>query len=375
MQSPEDVAAMLRLKACGWGTQRIADELGVSRNTVKRYLRQGGWAPYARPQRSKSLEGLEEWLKARFLQHAGNAAVVLQDLQLEHGLTVSLRTVERTCAPFRQALAAEANATVRFETPPGKQLQIDFGSRHITIGGESIKVFLFVATLGYSRRHYVRAFRHERQSAWFAGLEGTFRHFGGVPEQVLLDNARALVDHHNAATREVVFNDRLAAFARYWGFRPVACAPYRARTKGKDERGVGYVKRNVIAGRAFASWAAMEAHLSWWMREIADQRVHGTTGELPAVRFIAEPVQVSVTDGELRVHHAGREVARHPELGGRRQVRCLPEHLQGIVGYRPPKADTEAPSEIVATVPPTAVPPAALQRDLIEYEAVVGGGW
>ncbi|MGE4535407.1 helix-turn-helix domain-containing protein, partial [Halomonas sp.] len=116
---------MLRLKACGWGTKRIADELGVSRNTVKRYLRQGGWAPYARPQRSKSLEGLEEWLKARFMQHAGNAAVVLQDLQLEHGLTVSLRTVERACAPFRQALAAEAKATVRFETPPGKQLQID----------------------------------------------------------------------------------------------------------------------------------------------------------------------------------------------------------------------------------------------------------
>jgi hypothetical protein len=90
-------------------------------------------------------------------------------------------------------------------------------------------------------------------------------------------------------------------------------------------------------------------------------------------RLIGEPVQVSVTDGELRVHHAGREVARHPELGGRRQVRCLPEHLQGIVGYRSPKADAEeivASSEIVATLPP-----AVLQRDLTEYEAVVGGGW
>ncbi|QFU01017.1 Integrase core domain protein [Halomonas sp. THAF5a] len=237
---------------------------------------------------------------------------------------------------------------MRFETPPRKPLPIDFGSRHITIDGESVKVFLFVATLGYSRRHCVRAFCHEHQSAWFAGLEGAFRHFNGVPEQVLLDNARALVDHHNEANREVVFNERLSAFARYWGFRPVACAPYRARTKGKDERGVDYVKRNAIAGRTFASWAALEAHLIWWMREIADQRVHGTTGELPAVRFVAEqaslqplndrvpfeqarelsrrvqrdatvevdinrysvpwrligdPVQVSVTDGELRVHH------------------------------------------------------------------------
>ncbi len=135
------------------------------------------------------------------------------------------------------------------------------------------------------------------------------------------------------------------------------------------------MKRNAIAGRTFAAWTALEANLSWWMREIVDQRAHGTTGELPAVRFIAEqaslqplnnrapfeqarelsrrvqrdaivevdtnrygvpwrligePVQVSVTDGELRVHHAGREVARHPELDGRRQVRCLPELRLGL---------------------------------------------
>ena len=82
-----------------------------------------------------------------------------------------------------------------------------------------------------------------------------------MPEEVLLDNARALVDHHDAATREVRFNERLHAFARYWGVRARACAPYRARTKGKDERGVGYVKRNAIAGRRFESWAALEAHL------------------------------------------------------------------------------------------------------------------
>lgn len=90
-------------------------------------------------------------------------------------------------------------------------------------------------------------------------------------------------------------------------------------------------------------------------------------------RLIGDPVQVRVTDGELRVHHAGREVARHPELGGRRQVRCLPEHLQGIVGYRSPKVNTEdtvASSEILATLPP-----APLQRNLTEYEAVVGGDW
>ena len=98
-----------------------------------------------------------------------------------------------------------------------------------------MRVHLFVATLGYSRRCFVRAFRHERQSAWFDGIEAAFRHFGGAPEEVLLDNARALVEQHDAATREVRFNPRLHAFARYWGFRPRACAPYRARTTDEIE--------------------------------------------------------------------------------------------------------------------------------------------
>jgi transposase len=106
--------------------------------------------------------------------------LVRQELLAERGLKLSLRTVEREVAPLRRQLEAEARATVRFGTPPGKQLQIDFGERRVPIGGESVKVYLFVATLGYSRRVYVRAFRNERQDSWFSGLEGAFRHFGGV---------------------------------------------------------------------------------------------------------------------------------------------------------------------------------------------------
>lgn len=139
---------------------------------------------------------------------------------------------------------------MRYETAPGHQLQAEFGSTGVVIGGRALRLHRFVATLGYSRRGCVAVFLHERQSAWLQGLEGALRHFGGVPREVLLDNARALVDEHNAQTREVKFNDRFHAFSRYWGFTPRACAPYRAQTKGKDERGVGYVKRNAIAGTA-----------------------------------------------------------------------------------------------------------------------------
>ena len=241
MLAPDEVAAMVRLHQLGWGTRRIAGELGCSRNAVKRYLAAGGWVAIRPVRRRRRLDGLEEWLKERFRQHRGNCDVVRQDLLREHGLTVSLRTVERAAAPLRQALQAEARACLRFETPPGKQLQIDFGATTVSIGGERVRLHLFVATLGYSRRPFVRAFRHERQSAWFDGMEGTFQRFGGVPQEVLFDNARALVEYHDAATGEVRFNERLLAFAHHWRFHPRACMPYRARTKGKDERGVGYV--------------------------------------------------------------------------------------------------------------------------------------
>ncbi len=399
---------MLRLWALGWGTKRIAAELGCSRTTVKRFVRARGWVAYRTPKRSRLLAGLDEWLAERFWRHRGNADVVRQDLAREHGLDVSLRTVERAVAPLRQALRAEARATVRFETPPGRQLQIDFGELGVTIGAERVRVHLFVATLGFSRRCYVQAFRHERQSAWFDGIEGAFAHFGGTPQEVLLDNARALVEHHDAATREIRFNERLRAFAQYWRFRPRACAPYRARTKGKDERGVGYVKHNAIAGHVFASWAALEAHLAWWMREIADRHVHGTTGEPPIERFvrdeaaalrplegrppfrqvrelirrvrsdccvevdtnaysvpwrlIGEAVRVVIAGGRIGIQHAGREIAVHPEIAGRRQRQVDPAHLIGVAAVR-------------ATAPPTEAPSADLLRPLREYEQLVGGSW
>jgi hypothetical protein len=263
---------------------------------------------------------------------------------------------------------------------------------------------------------HVRAYGHERQDSWFDGLESAFHAFGGVPREVLLDNAKALILHHDPASREVVLHPRLHAFARHWGFRIRACAPYRARTKGKDERGVGYVKRNAIAGRCFATWSAMEAHLQAWTREIADVRVHGTTGEAPRERFerdeavalrslagtlpfmtardllrrvgadcaievdgnaysvpwrlIGERVRVTVGSGSVRVLHAGREVAVHAELKGRHGRSTDDQHLAGIAGT------PGRPIRLVSQVdPPAPSAPSALLRPLAEYEAAIGGGF
>lgn len=204
MRTPDEVSAMLALKACGWGTKRIAAELGCARNAVKRWLAEGEWRAAQPAARAKTLDGLEAWLAERFRRHAGNADVVRQELAAEKGIAVSLRTGERAVVPLRRELRAEARATVRFETRPGQQLQIDFGERRVRVGERREKVFFFVATLGYSRRLHVRALAAERQEHWFEGLESTFRAFGGVPAEVLLDNARALIQHHDPVSREVV---------------------------------------------------------------------------------------------------------------------------------------------------------------------------
>src|SRR4030095_12571762 len=203
MQTPEDVAQMLRLKAAGLGIKHIARKMGCSKNTVRRYLRGGGWVAYKVPQREQALRGLEPWLAKRLQQHRGNADVVRQDLEREHGVTVSLRTVERAVAPFRRELRAAEGATVRFETAPGEQLQIDFGETTVAIAGERVRVHLFVATLGYSRRPYVAVFDHQRQAAWWGGIEGAFHYFGGRPRELLLDNAKPLVNFHRAPTQQV----------------------------------------------------------------------------------------------------------------------------------------------------------------------------
>lgn len=116
---------------------------------MRRYVAAGSWVPARRPERPSTLDGLERWLAERLRRHRGNADVVRQDLAREHGIAVSLRTIHRASAPHRTAgLWAEARATVRFETPPGHQLQMDFGEVRTPVAGQSGRVFLFVATLG-----------------------------------------------------------------------------------------------------------------------------------------------------------------------------------------------------------------------------------
>ena len=335
---------------------------------------------------------------------AGNAVVVARELRRE-GIAVGVRTVQRLVAPDRQAKLVADAATVRFETKPGQQMQIDFGQKVVVIGGERVRVHLLVAVLGYSRRIFVKAFGTERGDDWREGIAGAFKHFGGVPAELLCDNARALVAGRDRETQTVTFHPAFLAFCRDWDVVPRACGPYRARTKGKTESGVKYVKRNGLAGREFASFAALEAHLAAWMAE-ADTRVHGTTFERPCDRFPAElrtlrplpvrplavrvtrlrrlvpndafvnvetvrysvphglirqAVEIDVGESVLRVFHAGQIVATHARSFERHARVLDPEHFRGL--WRPARQDEPEP--------PTDGRLAALGRTLAVYEEVV----
>ena len=285
MVEAETVRALRVLAERGWGARAIARELGISRNTVRRYVRGGQSAEQQeRPTRRILDPDARAVAKQIFTGVAeGNAVVVARELQ-RAGTEVGVRTVQRVVREERLARRAQELATVRYERGPGEQMQIDFGEKLVTIGGEPVRTYLFVAVLSYSRRIFVKAFLRQRQDDWREGLACAFRHFGGTTQEVLIDNARALVTEHDVRTRTVRLAPGFASFCRDWGVAPHACAPYRARTKGKTEAGVKYGKRNALAGRSFDSFAHLAEHLLEWMHE-ADRRVHGTTGERPLDRF------------------------------------------------------------------------------------------
>ena len=395
MVDPEIVKQIRALAALGWGKKRIARELGVARNSVKRYVREGEAAETQTRPGAWTLDAEQQALARSLLDGpaAGNG-VVVQRLLAQQAVDVPLRTLQRVLAPHRQDKRAAELATVRFETAPGHQMQIDFGEKWISIGGVRTKVHLFVAVLGYSRRIFVRASLSQRQDDWREGLAGAFRAFGGVTHKILIDRAGALVVGADRETGSAHVHPAFAAFCKDWGVDVSACRPYRARTKGKTESGVGYVKRNAIAGISFTSFAALEAHLAQWCVD-ADRRIHGTTHERPIDRFerderaalrplpspvlpvrerrvtrrvatdcfvdvetvrysvphrfVKRSVEVLVAEHEVIVFDGSVEIARHPRVREPHQRVADPRHFEGIFRQRE-DATTVASSPIARSL-------------------------
>jgi transposase len=160
MKTPDDVVEMLRLKACGWGLKRIARQLGCSHHTVRVYVAAGGVRSFKVPERPKLLDGFEGWLRERFIRIAAMRMSCARERR--DGKPANTATRRAALSSGAEGRGAGDDA-VRDAT--GRQLQIDFGERLVEIGGVKIKAFVFVATLGHSRRLHVRAFRAEKAGA------------------------------------------------------------------------------------------------------------------------------------------------------------------------------------------------------------------
>lgn len=358
-----------------WNVSQIARALELDRKTVRRCLRQGAWRPYRRdPAAETLLTAHTDFLRERASAVQYSARILFQELRHHRGYHGSYETVKRFVAPLRELQAQAELTQTRFETPPGQQSQIDWGESQVPFRHGRRKVHFFVLTLGYSRRAFYSAAADERLAQLLDAHERAFEHFGGHTREHLYDRPRT-VCYPNREGR-VVWNPTFKAFADYWGFEPRLCRAYRAQTKGKVESGVKYIKGNFLPGRTFIDIEDLSDQLAEWNATIADQRVHGTTHELPAVRFelerpallptsgqptfalaarrsrivatdflvsfeanrysvpfqfIGQTVEVQRDGQSLSFFHRDKLIASHPLAAGRHQLQILPEHGPGAI--------------------------------------------
>ncbi|SOQ16341.1 ISPsy4, transposase [Pseudomonas syringae pv. persicae] len=295
----------------GHGIKFIARELGISRNTVRKYLRKARSLPSdkVRPARPCKIDPFKDYLHERIeaaRPHWIPATVLLREITAL-GYSGGVSRLKAYIRPFKRK--AE-EPVVRFETLPGKQIQVDFTT--IRRGRQPLKAF--VATLGFSRASFVRFSEREDSEGWLTGLREAFAYFGGVPEQALFDNAGTIITERDAVGEgQHRWHPRLAALADEFGFIPKVCRPYRAQTKGKVERFNGYLKGSFITPLAATLKSAgltldvvtANAHIGQWLDEVAHQRIHGTTGVQPAVRLAQEQqVLLPLPTQSLRPHPA-----------------------------------------------------------------------
>lgn len=277
----------------GQSVRTIAKELGCSRNTVRRYLREADAQRYGpRAPRPCKLEPYHQYLRERVEQARPRwipATVLLREI-VGRGYAGGISQLKAWLAPLKNPAA---EPLVRFETEPGVQMQADF----TVVRRGRDPLLALVATLGYSRASFVKFTAAEDATTLCAALREAFDYFGGVPAEVLFDNAKSVILERDAyGEGRHRWNTELLALAESCGFTPRVCRPYRAKTKGKVERFNGYLKGSFLVPLAATLNASglqltvelANLHVRRWLDEVANLRIHGSTGAVPAERLAEE---------------------------------------------------------------------------------------
>jgi len=292
----------------GEAKQEMARELGVDRKTVGRLLAQERPMPYQRTIIRPSLVSpYWAYIQRRVTEVDDNAYRLFQELKAQ-GYSGGYEMVKLAVRPRRAERDRQAAATVRFETTPRRQAQMDWGRTWAHIGAQWVRVQVFVMVLGYSRRLYVECTRDQTLGSLLTCHQHAFDWFGGLTEELLYDTPKTVVLKRDWDGRVIEWHPQFWDFAHYYGFTPRLCWPYRAQTKGKVESGIKYVKCSFVMGRQFPSCDALNPMAQEWVLTVADQRLHGTIFRKPAEVFLEE---------QLRPHHGTRRPTSPPCCAGR----------------------------------------------------------
>ena len=291
------VQAIIGLLEKGWSYRRIARELGVHRQTVARYdrLRKEGQSKSSiltagsvgegESKSSKVTLGSELIIKTNRslcepyrkiieekIEGGLTAQRIYQDLRDDHGFQGSYSSVKRY---VRKIVSSGALPYRRIETEPGKEAQVDFGrGAWVVEDGRRRRPWVLRVTLSNSRKSYSEAVWRQSTENFIRVLENAFRHFGGVPETLVIDNLRAAVKRADWFDPEL--NPKVVEFARHYGTVILPPRPYSPRHKGKVESGIKYLKNNALKGRVFSSLKEHNEFLLRWESNVADTRIHGT---------------------------------------------------------------------------------------------------
>ena len=273
----------------GMSKKAVAELLGVSRRTVHYWIETGQlnrdvskqtvqYGP--RPRVPTKLDRYKEIVLSRLAEYPKLTAKRLFEEIKAAGYLGGYTQVKEYVRRVRPR--PPEDPVVRFETAPGHQGQVDFADFRLPWG----KRYAFLVVLGFSRVLWLQFFSRQTMRHVFEGLERAFAFFGGVPSELLFDQMKAVVirDERNDGGR-ITENAEFLRFAHHWGFRVRACRPYRAKTKGKVERPVSYVRSSFFYGRTFTSDEDLNRQARDWLDHVANVRTHGTLKERPVDRF------------------------------------------------------------------------------------------
>lgn len=272
----------------------ISKKLGVSRNTVRRWLRQNDSQYGPKSEAGVFLEKKSKEIKELYAQCEQRCPPLQRCIREKFSIEIPLRMLQRFCRPLRKEWHRQTyleDVVQRFETAPGQHLQVDFGEKDVLMNGVKVRLHFFVCKLGFSRRIFVKAYMHETQEAWLDGMESAFRYFGGLPCCIVCDNASSLVRDHYAKDESQRFTERFYYFLRYYGLKGIATAVQHPCSKGKVESSVKYVKGNALVGVDKPDLTAWNLWLESWCREESDNRKLNTifTGpDTPKARWAIE---------------------------------------------------------------------------------------